>query len=147
MNSEQSTSFDSLIKNAIQKVLHEARTIAVVGLSPSPDRPSHRVASYLQTHGYRVVPVNPRATSILGEVCHPSLSAIGETIDLVNVFRNPEDCPEIARQAVSVGAKALWLQLGIVSNEAAQIAEAGGLIAIMDRCTMVEHARMSEFDL
>ena len=123
----------------ITHILRECRTIAVVGLSPDPERDSYEVAAYLQAHGYRIVPVNPNATEVLGERCHADLRDIPERVDLVDVFRRSEATPPIAEAAVAIGAKALWLQLGIVNEEAAAIARAGGLDVVMDRCTMVEH--------
>ena len=131
------------VETVIRRVLVGTRTIAVVGLSTRPERPSHSVASYLQAHGYRVIPVNPTAATILGEPCFPDLLSIGEPVDMVNVFRVPEECPEVATQAVAAGANSLWLQLGIVSIEAARIAAAGGLDVVMDRCIMIEHDRLA----
>lgn len=125
----------------IQRVLHTARTIAVVGLSANVLRPSNFVGFYLQRHGYRIVPVNPRETEILGETSYPSLSDVPFHIDVVDVFRAPEAVPGIAREAVAVGAGALWLQFGVISPEGARIAAEGGLDVIMDRCMKVEHAR------
>jgi hypothetical protein len=126
---------------AIRKVLSTAKTIAIVGLSPKPERPSYFVGTYLQSEGYRVIPVNPSATEILGEKAYPDLLSIPEAVDMVDVFRRPEDCVEIAKQAVQIGAKTLWLQLRIVNFEAARIAEEGGLTVIMDRCVKIEHGR------
>ncbi len=128
---------------AIRRVLSTTKTIAIVGLSPKPERPSYFVGTYLQYEGYRIIPVNPRADVILGEKAYPDLLSIPEPVDMVDVFRNPDDCPEIARQAVQIKAKTLWLQLGIVSFEAARIAEEGGLTVIMDRCVKIEHGRYS----
>jgi predicted CoA-binding protein len=123
-------------------MLERARTIAVVGLSSKPHRDSHRVARYLQERGYRVVPVNPKETEVLGEKAYPSLLDVPGPIDVVDVFRRAEYTPEIAREAVRAGAKALWLQVGIVSEEARRIAEDGGLDVIMGLCLMVEHRRL-----
>jgi predicted CoA-binding protein len=125
-------------------MLGEARTVAVVGLSSRPGRPSYEVARYLQDHGYRIVPVNPNETEVLGERAFPSLlDAPGDVaIDVVDVFRRAEHTPEVARQAVAVGAKVLWLQEGIVSEEAAAIAEAGGLEVIMGICIMKVRRRL-----
>ena len=125
----------------IRKLLEQAKTIAVVGLSPNPLRPSNFVAFYIQRHGYRIVPVNPRETEILGERSYPSLSAIPFPVDIVDVFRAPDAVPAIAREAVEIGAKALWLQFGVISPEGARIASNGGLDVVMDRCIKVEHAR------
>ena len=125
----------------IRTALADTKTIAMVGLSPNSQRPSYFVGSYLQYEGYRVIPVNPRATEILGNRAYPDLASIEEPVDMVNVFRRPDECPEIARQAVAIGAKSLWLQLRVVSLEAAQIAEEGGLTVVMDRCVKIEHGR------
>jgi predicted CoA-binding protein len=126
----------------LRVLLGESRTIAVVGLSSKPWRASHRVASYLQAAGYRIIPVNPKETEVLGEQAYPSLKDVPEPVDVVEVFRRAENTPDIARRAVQIGAKALWLQSGIVNEEAGRIAEEGGLSVIMDRCMMVEHARL-----
>jgi len=125
----------------IQRLLHRARTIAIVGLSANELRPSNFVGFYLQRHGYRVIPVNPRETEILGEVSHPSLSDVPERVDIVNVFRAPAALPAIAEEAVAIGAGALWCQFGVINEEGARIAEEGGLEIVMDRCLKVEHAR------
>jgi uncharacterized protein len=126
---------------AIQRVLHTARTIAIVGLSPNELRASYFVAYYLKRHGYRVIPVNPRESEILGEKCYASLLDIPGPVDVVDVFRAPDALPEIARQAVAIHAGALWCQFGVINAEGAQIAEDGGLPVIMDRCLKIEHAR------
>ena len=125
----------------IQRVIHSAKTIAVVGLSNNPLRASYFVGYYLKRHGYHVIPVNPRETEILGETCYPSLRDVPEHIDIVNVFRAPDALPEIARDAVAIGADALWCQFGVINEEGAKIAEDGGLTVVMDRCLKVEHAR------
>jgi len=125
----------------IQSVLHNARTIAVVGLSSTELRASYFVGYYLKRHGYRVVPVNPREKEILGEICYPSLLDVPVPVDVVNVFRAPDALPEIARQAVAIGAGTLWCQFGVINEEGARIAEDGGVTVIMDRCIKVEHAR------
>lgn len=128
-------------ERVIREILHNARRVAVVGLSPDPLRPSNFVGFYLQRHGYQVVPVNPKEAEILGEKSYPSLSAIPFPIDVVDVFRRPGAVPGIAREAVQIGAKALWLQFGVISQEGADIAEQGDLQVVMDRCMKVEHAR------
>jgi uncharacterized protein len=125
----------------IQRVLHNARTIAVVGLSPNELRASYFVGFYLRRHGYRVIPVNPRETEILGERCFKSLLDVPVPIDVVNVFRAPDAVPAIARDAVAIHAGSLWCQFGVINEEAARIAVAGGVSVIMDRCIKVEHAR------
>jgi uncharacterized protein len=125
----------------IQRVLHTARTIAVVGLSANELRASNFVGYYLKRHGYQVIPVNPRESEILGEKCYPSLLEIPERVDVVNVFRAPDALPGIARDAVAIHAGTLWCQFGVINLEAAQIAEEAGLTVIMDLCLKVEHAR------
>jgi len=125
----------------IQQVLYAARTIAIVGLSNNELRASYFVGYYLRRHHYRVIPVNPRETEILGEKSYPSLSDVPETVDIVNVFRAPEALPGIAQEAVGIGASALWCQFGVINTQAAQIATDGGVTVIMDRCIKVEHAR------
>jgi len=125
----------------IQRVLHHAKTVAIVGLSPNELRASFFVGYYLKRHGYRVIPVNPRGTEILGENAVPSLLDVREPVDIVNVFRAPDAVPGIATDAVAIGARTLWCQFGVISEEGARIAEAGGLAVVMDRCLKVEHAR------
>jgi predicted CoA-binding protein len=126
---------------AIQRVLLAARTIAIVGLSANPLRASHFVGFYLQRHGYRVIPVNPRESEMLGERSFANLREVPVAVDIVNVFRAPAALPEIARDAVAIGAKCLWCQFGVINEEGARIAENGGLTVVMDRCIKVEHAR------
>ena len=124
------------------EILRDTKTIAVVGASPRPDRPSHGVMRYLMEAGYRCIPVRPRdSDEVLGVPCVASLAEIEEPIDLVDVFRRPEFCADVAREAAAVGAKALWLQLGIVSAEARAIAEGAGLDYVENACTAVVHAR------
>jgi len=125
----------------IQRVLHSARTIAVVGLSSNDLRASNFVGYYLKRHGYRVIPVNPRETEVLGEESVASLSDVPVPVDIVNVFRVPDAVPEIAGEAVAIGAGTLWCQFGVVSEAGARIAEDGGVTVVMDRCLKVEHAR------
>jgi uncharacterized protein len=125
----------------IARIVRSAHTLAIVGLSANVLRPSHFVGFYLQRHGYRVLPVNPRESEILGEPCYPSLSDVPERIDVVDVFRTPDAVPAIAEEAVAVGAGALWLQFGVISPEGAEIARRGGLAVVMDRCLKIEHAR------
>jgi uncharacterized protein len=124
------------------EILRDARTIAVVGASPRPDRPSHGVMRYLLERGYRVIPVRPRdCDEVLGVPCVASLAEIGEPVDLVDVFRQPEFCADVARESVAAGAGALWLQLGIVSPEARRIALDAGLDYVEDLCTAIVHAQ------
>jgi len=125
----------------IQQVLHRASTIAIVGLSANELRASHFVGYYLKRHGYQVIPVNPRESEILGETSYPSLRDVPKHVDIVNVFRAPDALPEIARDAVAIGADSLWCQFGVINAEGARIAEEGGVTVVMDRCLKVEHAR------
>jgi predicted CoA-binding protein len=129
--------------NIEQDVLQQYRTIAVVGLTSNPDRPSHSVSDYMRRHGYRIIPVNPDESEVFGEKAYPDLASIPEPVEFVDVFRRPEFCADVARQAVAKGAKVLWLQLGIRSPEARAIAEAAGLTYIEDRCVLIEHQRLS----
>ena len=125
---------------APEEILRDAKTIAVVGASPKPWRPSHEVMRYLLEQGYRVIPVRPRdCDEVLGVPCVASLAEIDEPIDLVDVFRRREYAPEVAREAVAAGARALWLQMGIVSDDARRIAEAAGLDYVEDACTKLVH--------
>jgi predicted CoA-binding protein len=124
------------------EILADARTIAVVGASPKPDRPSHGVMRYLLEQGYRCIPVRPvGCDEVLGVSCVRSLAEIEEPIDLVDVFRRPDACPDVAREAAAAGASSLWLQLGIVSPQARRIAEAAGLDYVENECTKIVHAR------
>jgi predicted CoA-binding protein len=125
----------------IRDILRTARTIAVVGLSDRPDRPSHGVAAYLKAHGYRIVPVNPAVREVLGEKAYARLEDVPEAIDVVDVFRRPEHVPEIVDAAIAVGAKVVWLQDGVVHEEAAAKARAAGLRVVMDRCMLRDHRR------
>jgi predicted CoA-binding protein len=129
----------------IQRVLHGAKTIAVVGLSANQLRASNFVGYYLKRHGYTVIPVNPRESEILGEKSYPSLRDIPQEIaghiDIVDVFRAPDALPDIAREAVEIGADALWCQFGVINEEGSQIAVEGGLDVVVDRCLKIEHAR------
>ena len=122
-------------------MLHNAKTIAIVGLSKNELRASYFVGYYLKRHGYRVIPVNPRETEILGEKSYTSLLDVPVPVDIVNVFRAPDALPAIADEAVKIGAGNLWCQFGVINEEGARIAEAGGVSVVMDRCLKVEHAR------
>lgn len=126
----------------IKSLLTSAKTIAVVGLSDNPSRPSHGVAEYLQRQGYRVIPVNPVVAQVLGEKSHARLASIGEPIDIVDIFRRPEAVPEIVDEAIAAKAKAIWMQEGVVHNAAAEKARAAGLVVVMNKCILKEHARM-----
>jgi uncharacterized protein len=125
----------------IQRVLNQSRTVAIVGLSPNELRASYFVGYYLKRHGYKIIPVNPRETSILGERSVASLRDIDGPVDIVNVFRAPDALPGIAADAVTIGAGSLWCQFGVINAEGARVAETGGVSVVMDRCIKVEHAR------
>lgn len=126
----------------LRSVLGTCKTLAVVGLSADWYRPSYFAAKYMQEHGYRIIPVNPRYTHILGETCYPDLKSIPHPVDMVDVFRKPEDCVPIARDAVAIGAKVLWLQIGVLNPDAQALAEAAGLTVVADRCVKIEYARL-----
>ncbi|MBI2846908.1 MAG: CoA-binding protein [Chloroflexi bacterium] len=127
----------------IEEILRQSKTIAVVGLSPKPERDSYRVAIYLKEQGYRIIPVNPNATEILGERCYPDLSSIPEKVDVVDIFRRSEEVLPIAEEAVKIGAKAIWMQEGVVNEEAYAFAQAKKLDVVMDRCMLKEHQRLT----
>lgn len=123
-------------------ILNSSRTIAVVGLSPEPDRPSYQVARYLKEQGYRIVPVNPGAKEILGELCYPTLSSIPEVVDAVDIFRRSEEVPAVVEEAIRIGAKAVWMQEGVIDEAAAARAREAGLLVVMDRCMLKQHRRL-----
>lgn len=127
---------------SIAEILRAARTIAVVGLSSKPWRPSYGVAEYMKRAGYRIIPVNPNEQEVLGEKSYPGLEAVSEPVDIVNVFRRSEFVPEIVEAAVRIGARALWLQEGVRHDEAAERARQAGLEVIQDRCILKEHRRL-----
>lgn len=126
----------------LRRILAEARSIAVVGLSQNWHRPSNFAAKYLQHHGYRIIPVNPAYDEVLGEKCYASLRDIPEPVDVVDCFRRAEDIPPLVDDAIAIGAKVLWLQLGVINVPAAEKARAAGLEVVMDRCIKIEHARL-----
>jgi len=126
----------------IRRILSDSRTIAVVGLSPKPHRPSHQVARYLMAAGYTIIPVNPGQETILGLPCYPNLRAIPMPVDLVDIFRRPETVLPVVEDAIAIGARFIWMQEGIVNEEAAAKAEAAGLAVIMDRCTKIDHLNL-----
>ena len=129
------TAFDRL------RILRENRTIAMVGLSSNPFRPSHFAAIYMLSEGYNVIPVNPREQEILGRRCYPSLRDIPEKVDLVDIFRDPSSVPPIVEEAIAIGAKVVWMQLGVINEAAARRAREAGLEVVMDACVKIEHAR------
>jgi len=127
--------------DTIERIFAECPTIAVVGLSSNPMRPSHGVASYMQRRGYRIIPVNPNETEVLGERAYPALADVPEQIDLVDIFRRSEEAGKAVDEAIAVGAKAVWLQDGVIDHAAAQRALAAGLLVVMDRCWLRDHVR------
>ena len=126
----------------LRRILKENHTIAVVGLSANWHRPSYFAAKYLLNHGYRVIPVNPRYQEVLGQRCYPSVSEIPEKVDVVDIFRRAEEVPPLVEEAISVGARVVWMQLGVVNEEAAARARQAGLDVVMDRCMKIEYARL-----
>jgi uncharacterized protein len=124
------------------QILREYKVIAVAGLSSNALRPSFGVSQYMQKHGYRIIPVNPQETSVLGEKCYPTLLDVPEKVEIVNVFRRAEFVPELVEQAIQIGAKCVWMQEGVVHDAAAAKARAAGLEVVMDRCLLKEHARL-----
>ncbi len=129
-------------KESIEKVLRDSHTIAVVGLSSDPERPSFEVAQYLQSRGYHIIPVNPNVPEVLGERAYPDLLSIPEPVDVVDIFRRSEAVPPIVAQAIQIRAKAIWMQEGVISEEAAQQARAAGLLVVMDHCMHKETKRL-----
>lgn len=127
----------------MKKLWQEIKTIAVVGLSDKPTRPSYMVAKYMQSAGFKIIPVNPLCQEILGETSYPDLLCIPEKVDMVNVFRKSDDCLPIAKDAVQIGAQVFWMQMGVINHEAAQYAKQHGLEVIMDQCLMIEHMHQS----
>ncbi len=125
-----------------EKLLRFSRTVAVVGLSAKSDRPSHRVASYLQGKGYKIIPVNPLENEILGQPCYPDLVSIPEPVDVVDIFRRSDDVLLIVEEAIKIGAKAVWLQEGIINEQAAARAREAGLMVVMDKCMLKEHQKL-----
>ena len=128
--------------NTLRRILHDSRVLAVVGLSASWHRPSYFAAKYMMDHGYRVIPVNPQYKEVLGQKCYASLRDIREKVDLVDVFRKSSDVMPIAEDAIAIGAKVLWQQIGVKNAEAAEKARAAGLDVVMDRCVKIEHGRL-----
>ena len=128
----------------LAKILEQAETVAVVGLSHRTDRPAYDIARYLQNSGYRIIPVNPNETEVLGAKAYPDLMSVPERIDIVNIFRRPEFVPEIVKQAIARNARVVWMQPGAENYDAAQEAEEAGLIAVVGMCLRVQHKRMTK---
>lgn len=145
LNSSLSREQQEVYQNpeVIKKILYHTRTIAMVGLSTERQKASYFVATYLRSAGYRIIPVNPRADRILGEKCYPNLSSIPEPVDLVDIFRPAEACLPIVKEAIDAKAAAVWLQLKIINQEAAELARKNGLLTVMDLCVKMEHGRYS----
>ncbi len=129
-----------------EEILKTFRTVAVVGISPKSDRPSFRVASYLKGQGYKIIPVNPGAKEILGEPSYPNLRSIPEPVDVVDIFRRSELVPPIVEEAITIGAKAVWMQEGVINAEAAERAKEAGLKVVMDRCMLKEHRKLRKIE-
>jgi predicted CoA-binding protein len=128
--------------NTLRRILKQSRTLAIVGLSANWYRPSFFAAKYMQEHGYRIIPVNPAYQEVLGEKCYPSLKDIPEKVDVVDCFRKSEDIEPIAKEAIEIGAKVLWMQLGVINEKAAAMARDAGLEVVQDRCVKIEHGRL-----
>jgi predicted CoA-binding protein len=126
------------------KILNEYRTVAVIGASPNPERPSYRVATYLSDHGYKVIPVNPLAQEIAGQVSYPDLRSIPEKVEVVDIFRRSEEVMPIVEEAIKIGVKAVWMQEGVSNEEAASRARDVGLLVVMNKCMRKEHLRLTE---
>jgi predicted CoA-binding protein len=129
---------------SVEKILKTYHTVAVVGVSPDPEKPSYWVFNYLSGQGYNVIPVNPKMNEIVGKKCYPSLSAIPEKVEVVDIFRRAEDVPPIVEEAIRIGARAVWMQEGIVNEAAAKKARDAGLLVVMDRCMFKEHQRLEK---
>ena len=125
-----------------EEILNSSRVVAVVGLSAKPDRPSYRVANYLKENGYKIIPVNPGVEEVLGEISYPNLSSVPEPVDVVDIFRRSEEVPPIVEEAIRIGAKVVWMQEGVINEEAAVRAREAGLLVVMDRCMLKEHQRL-----
>jgi len=125
------------------KILNQYRIVAIIGVSPNPERPSYRVASYLMEHGYKVIPVNPNAQEILGKTSYPDLSSIPEKIEVVDIFRKSEEVVPIVEEAIKIGVKVVWMQEGVINEEAAVKARDAGLLVVMDKCMLKEHQRLT----
>jgi predicted CoA-binding protein len=125
-----------------EEILNSSRVVAVVGLSANPDRPSYRVADYLKAQGYRIIPVNPAESEILGELCYPDLDSVPESVDVVDIFRRSEEVLPIVKEAIRIGAKAVWMQEGVINEEAAAWAREAGLMVVMDKCMLKEHQKL-----
>jgi predicted CoA-binding protein len=127
-----------------EEILSFSRVVAVVGLSSKPDRPSYKVASYLKEQGYKIIPVNPAEREILGELCYPDLASIPELVDVVDVFRRSEEVLPIVEEAIRIGAKAVWMQEGVINEEAAARAREAGLLVVMDKCMRKKHRKLKK---
>jgi predicted CoA-binding protein len=127
-----------------EKILKSSRAVAVVGLSSKPERPSHKVASYLKEQGYKIIPVNPSEKEILGETCYPDLASVPESIDVVDIFRPSNKVLPIVEEAIRIGAKAVWMQEGVINEEAAARAREAGLMVVMDKCMFKEHQKLKK---
>jgi len=130
--------------NTEEEILNSSLVVAVVGLSPNPNRPSYRVASYLKEQGYRIIPVNPKAKEMLGETCYPDLASIPESVDVVDIFRRSDEVLAIIEEAIKIRAKAVWMQEGVINEQAAARARGAGLLVVMDRCMLKEHMKLAK---
>ena len=131
------------MEREVADILRKSKTVAVVGISDKEERDSHKVARYLKNHGYRIIPVNPKLTEVLGETCYPDLRSVPDHIDVVDVFRSIDAIPSIVEEAVAVGADVVWMQIGLQHEEAAEKARKAGLAVVMNRCMKIEHSQLS----
>ena len=131
------------MEREVADILRRSKTVAVVGISDKEERDSHKVARYLKNHGYRIIPVNPKLTEVLGETCYPDLRSVPDHIDVVDVFRSIDAIPSIVEEAVAVGANVVWMQIGLQHEEAAEKARKAGLAVVMNRCMKIEHSQLS----
>lgn len=139
LSAEERNKFQN--SETVRKILNNSKTIAIVGLSDKKERASNFVGSYLKSERYTIIPVNPMKQEILGEKCYPDLASIPGPVDVVDIFRKPEECLNVVKEAIAIKAKAVWLQLGVINVEAAELAQQNGLLVIMDRCLKMEHGR------
>lgn len=142
MDNKDNAGWENPGPDVIEEIFRKATTIAVVGLSSNPDRPSYEVAAYLQAQGYKIIPVNPGEKEILGEKSYPDLISIGHPVDVVDVFRRGEATPPIVEEAIKIGAKYIWLQQGVVSEESCRLARRAGKVIVMDKCMLREHKQL-----
>jgi predicted CoA-binding protein len=142
----QKTDGGSALTMTMEEILRRYHTVSIVGLSDKPERASNQIGQYLQEHGYTIIPINPACKEVLGETCYPDLSSVPQKVEIVDIFRRPEEVPPIVDEAIKIGAKVVWMQKGIINEEAAATAREAGLEVVMDHCMMEQHQIMTEKD-